>query len=258
LSHTLGAIAVLTVLSRGQSGLKLTPALFRPRLDLIWRLLRISVPAGFDGMLVVVGQLWFLGIVTTLGVEPLAAHGIALRWEALGYLSGAAFGTAAMTLVGQNLGARRYDQAAKAGWLAFGLGCGIMSIMGAVFLILAPQMFQLFCPKPEQAPIIDLGIPALRLVAFGMPPLASTIVFTFALRGAGDTRVPVLITWLGFLGVRIPLTYWLRQPLVDLGPFGTWHGGLFGAWLAMFADLYVRGGLIFWRFASGRWKRVRV
>ena len=94
--------------------------------------------------------------------------------------------------------------------------------------------------------------------AFAMPAVACTIIFTYALRGAGDTRVPVLITWVGFLGVRIPLTYWLRQPLVDLGPLGTWHGGLFGAWLAMFADLYVRGALILWRFASGHWKRVRV
>src|SRR5437879_6148173 len=112
LSHTLGAIAVLTVLARGRSGLKLEFALFKPRLDLIWRLLRVSVPAGLDGMLVVVGQLWFLSIVNELGTEVAAAHGIALRWEALGYLSGAAFGTAAMTLVGQNLGARRFDQAA--------------------------------------------------------------------------------------------------------------------------------------------------
>src|SRR5207253_6590349 len=121
-SHTLGAIAVVILLARGRSGLKLELALFKPRFDLVWRLLRVSVPAGFDGMLVVVGQLWFLSIVNTLGDETIAAHGIALRWEALGYLSGAAFGTAAMTLVGQNLGARRYDQAAKAGWIAFGLG----------------------------------------------------------------------------------------------------------------------------------------
>ena len=51
----------------------------------------------------------------------------------------------------------------------------------------------------------------LRLVAFAMPALASTIVFTYALRGAGDTRVPVLFTWTGFLLVRIPLAYVLTH-----------------------------------------------
>ena len=260
LSHTLGAITVLTVLARGRSGLKLHATLFWPRFDLIYRLLRVSVPAGFDGMLVVVGQLWFLSIVNTLGTEATAAHGIALRWEALGYLSGAAFGTAAMTLVGQNLGARRFDQAAKAGWLAFGLGLGVMSAMGAIFLILAPQMFQLFCPKPEQAPIIELGIPALRLVAFGMPPLASTIVFTFALRGAGDTRVPVLFTWVGFFVVRLPLAYVLTGDGISLGSVHV-PGlglGLMGAWWAMLADLGVRGVFFFVRFVRGPWQRQTV
>ena len=50
-------------------------------------------------------------------------------------------------------------------------------------------------------------MPVLRLVAFAMPALACCIIFTYALRGAGDTRVPVLFTWIGF-GIRIPLAYW--------------------------------------------------
>ena len=74
--------------------------------------------------------------------------------------------------------------------------------------------------------------------------MACCIVFSFALRGAGDTRVPVLFTWIGFLGVRLPLAYLFTQGYVDLSGLGTWLGGdprLFGAWLAMFADLLVRG-----------------
>src|SRR5439155_26519362 len=124
----------------------------------------------------------------------------------------------------------------------------VMTAMGLVFFMFAPQMFQLFCPKPEQAPIIELGVPVLRLVAFAMPLLASTIVFTNALRGAGDTRVPVLFTWVGFFAVRIPLAYLLAFPRLDLGPLGTLPGfglGLFGTWLAMFADRLVRGAFFF-------------
>jgi putative MATE family efflux protein len=261
LSHTLGALAVLALMARGRSGLGLHLVHFRPRLDLIWRLLRVSVPAGLDGMLVVVGQLWFLSIVNKLGDETIGAHGIALRWEALGYLSGAAFGTAAMTLVGQHLGAGRRDRAARSGWLAFGLGCGVMSTMGLIFFVFAPQMFQLFCPSPEQAPIVALGVPVLRLVAFAMPPLAATIVFTYSLRGAGDTRVPVLFTWIGFFIVRIPLAYFFTSDTVSLGSLGTLPGlglGLLGAWWAMFADLLVRGVFFFLRFARGAWMQQKV
>ena len=122
-------------------------------------------------------------------------------------------------------------------------------------------MFVFFCPNPEQRPIVEAGVPVLRLVAFAMPALACTVILTSALRGAGDTRVPVLFTWLGFLGVRIPLTYLLCLDRLDLGPLGVWPGwemGLIGAWLAMFVDLHVRGALVLWRFAGGRWRRIQV
>jgi putative MATE family efflux protein len=261
LSHTIGATVVLWVLARGRYGLYLCWGLFWPRMDLIRRLLRISIPAGLDSLSLVVGQFWFLSIINRLGNVASGAHGIAIIWEALGYLSGAAFGTAAMTLVGQNLGAGRPDQASRSGWLAFGLGCGVMTFMACVFYTLAPWMFQLFCPQESQKPIIEMGVPVLRLVAFAMPFLASTIVFTSALRGAGDTRIPVLFTWTGFFVVRIPLAYFLTLPVVDLGPLGSYAGwdlGLLGAWWAMFADIVVRGVFFLYRFAWGAWHQQRV
>jgi putative MATE family efflux protein len=261
LSHVIGAIAVIVVLLRGRYGLRLDLRLLRPRLDLLRRLLRISGPAGADSLSVAVGQLWFLGIVNNLGDAAKAAHGIAIGWEALGYLSGAAFGTAAMTLVGQHKGGGRPAEAARSGWVAFAMGCGVMTLMGMVFFTLAPQMFRLFCPDPSQEEIVQTGIPALRLVAFAMPALASCIIFTSALRGAGDTRVPVLFTWLGFFGIRLPLAYLLTLTVIDLGPLGQYRGfslGLMGAWLAMFVDLLVRGLFFLARFRSGRWQDVGV
>jgi putative MATE family efflux protein len=257
ISHALGALAVLLVLARGRAGLRLRLDQLWPDWGLQWRLSRVSLPAGADSMSLAFCQLWFLTVVNDLGNTAATAHGLALKWEGMGYLSGGAFGTAAMALVGQNLGAGRPDRAARSAWTAFALGQAVMAAMALIFFTFAPEMFRLFAPNPEQQPVIGLGMPVLRLVAFAMPALACTIIFTYSLRGAGDTRVPVLITWLGFLGVRIPLAYWLREPIVHLGPW-TWHGGLFGAWIAMFVDLYVRGILLLLRFVSGRWKRVKV
>ena len=154
-----------------------------------------------------------------------------------------------MTLVGQNLGARRPHEAERSGWRAFALGCGVMTAMAAIFFTFAPWLFAPFCP-PGQEVIIKTGVPVLRLVAFAMPALASTMIFTAALRGAGDTRVPVLFTWVGFLLVRIPLAYLLTSESIGLG--------LRGAWWAMAADLFVRGAFFWWRFAGGRWKQAVV
>src|SRR5262249_47803464 len=151
-------------LAGGWFGLRLDWRLLWPDYHLLHRLLRVSIPAGFDSLSVTVGQLWFLSLVNRLGDVARAAHGIALGWEAMAFLSGAAFGTAAMTLVGQNLGAGRPDQAARSGWTAFGLGAAVMCTMGVIFFTLAPWMFAQFCPDPEQAPIIDAGVPVLRLV----------------------------------------------------------------------------------------------
>ena len=180
----------------------------------------------------------------------------------LGYLSGSAFGTAAMTLVGQNLGAGRPDQAAKSGWTAFGLGCAVMSAMGLIFYTFCPWMARLFCEEGA-SPGGDCrgcrGCAAVDRVRHAGIGLVDH--FDFGVTRAGDTVVPVVISWIGFLGVRIPLAYALALPGVDLGPLGYWQCaglGLHGAWMAMFADIVVRGLIFLWRFAGGRWKRMRV
>lgn len=260
-SHMLGGLVVLALLLRGHSGLELRLHLLRPDFHLLYRLLRISVPAAVDSLSVVICQFWYLSIVNQLGDVASSAHGVAIRWEALGFLSGVAFGTAAMTLVGQNLGARQPQQASRSGWVAFGMGCLLMSMMGLLFFVLARPMFLLFFPYPWQHASVVAGVPVLRLIALAQPALASAIIFTFALRGAGDTTFPVFITWIGFLLVRIPVAYWLALPEIHLGPLGTltgWNLGLFGAWMAMFADLILRGGLFMFRFRSGAWQRIKV
>jgi Na+-driven multidrug efflux pump len=134
-------------------------------------------------------------------------------------------------------------------------------MMGATFALLARPMFELFCPKLEQADIIETGVPVLRLVAIAMPPLASAIVFTSALRGAGDTRVPVIFTWIGFFAVRIPLAYYLAFAEFEVPYLGYVAGldmGLYGCWLAMIADLILRGGFFLARFAHGGWQKQKV
>jgi len=122
-------------------------------------------------------------------------------------------------------------------------------------------MFLFYCPKPEQAPVVAAGVPVLRLVAFAMPALAACHVFSSGLRGAGDTRWPLVFTTVGFFAVRLPLTFLLCEPSVILPGGGVLPGlglGLYGCWLAMQADLWFRGALFLWRFTTGDWQQTRV
>ena len=250
ISHLLGCLLVIWTLIRGRFDLQLNFGLLKPNVELIRRLLRVSLPAAFDSLSIGFFQFVFLSMINNLGEVAGSAHGIAIRLEAFGYLSGIAFAIAAAALVGRSLGARRPDLAAQAGWVALTYAGGMMAFMGILFFTFARPMFRIFCPDQGQVEVIDTGVPVLQLVAFAMPGLAATIVLQQLLRAAGDTRFPVLFTWAGFLGVRLPLAYLLTLPSVGLG--------LFGAWLAMFVDIYVRGAFFVWRFASGNWQRVKV
>ncbi len=251
--EALGGLAVLAILAKGRSGLRLDLAGLWPNWRESWRILRISLPAAGESLTNVFCQLWFLGLINRLGATATAAHGVAIRCEALAFLTVTAFSIAASTLVGQYLGAGRPDLAAKAGRTAWGIGVVLLVVVGSLIYVEAEAMFGLFLGG-KQPRVVAEGVPVLRIVAFALPFLATLNVLNGALRGAGDTRWPWLIVLVGYLGIRMPLTYWLTGSTTD----GGWDLGLRGAWLAMFFDLTLRGILVAARFLNGGWKTARV
>lgn len=253
LAEATGGIVILAILIRGRSGLKLRAEWLRPIPADLRRLLRVSVPAAAESGTNSLCQLWFLRLINSLGDVATAAHGVAIRCEAIAFLTVAAFAVPASTLTGQALGANRSDLAIRAGRTACVLGVLVLSLLGLALYGLADGMFGMFLGG-GRTEVARLGVPVLRLIAFAMPIFAVLTVLSAALRGAGDTRVPMLIVLVGYLAVRIPLTYWLTRP-ASQGGLGY---GLYGAWMAMFADLIVRGTMVAWRYWSGRWVHVRV
>jgi putative MATE family efflux protein len=251
--EAVGGLIVLAVLARGRSGLRLGWEGMIPVWPEIERILRVSVPAAGESLTNVVCQLWFLGLINKLGSVATAAHGVAIRCEAIAFLTVTAFAVAASTLTGQYLGAGRPDLAGRAARNAWGLGVVVLSMLGLLLYTQAGPMFAVFLGG--QKPLVALeGVPVLRIVAFAMPALATINVLSGALRGAGDTRWPWVFVLLGYLAVRLPLTYLLCTP-ASQGGLGL---GLRGAWIAMFADLSVRGLLVAARFLQGGWRQGRV
>jgi Na+-driven multidrug efflux pump len=93
------------------------------------------------------------------------------------------------------------------------------------------------------------GIPAFRLIAFAQPFIGVSIIYMNALRGAGDTRWPMLFSLICGVGIRVPLAY--------LGAI-VLEGGLIGAWCGMWGDNLVRAVLAGIRFTLGGWQKTRV
>jgi putative MATE family efflux protein len=249
----IGGVVMLTLLIRGRSGLILGMANLRPDRGAIGRLLRISLPAAGDSLTNVGCQLWFLRLINRLGPVATAAHGVAIRCEAIAFLTISAFAVAASTLCGQYLGARRPPLAARSARTAWVMGRAFLSLLGVVLYTRGEAMFQVFLAG-RQPEVLAEGVDVLRIVALAMPALATINVLNGTLNGSGDTRWPWGITLAGYLLVRIPLTYLLITPEAD----GGWAMGLRGAWIAMFIDLHVRALLVAARFLDGGWLKARV
>ncbi len=262
IAQTFGGILVMATLARGggrakaavitgAAALRLRLHQMRPCPATIWRLLRIGVPAGLDGVTIWVGQLLFVRIINGLAAGDeqthiYAAHIIGIRIESLSYLSAYAWATAAATMVGQSLGARDPDRAERSGQIAARQAAAIAVVLTVFYLTMAPRLYGLFT---SQQRVIDIGVPALRWLALFQISCVLMIVYPGALRGAGDTRFPLMFAVVGMAFVRLPLA-WLGGHVL--------RWGLPGAWIGMFGDMTMRALLGAWRFRQGGWKRIRV
>jgi Na+-driven multidrug efflux pump len=224
-----------------------------PRRQVVARILRISVPAAGETLVNATCQLWFLGLINRLGTEATAAHGVALRCEALAFLLLMSFSVSGGTLAGQYLGARRRDLADQAARTAWAVSVVVSCLLGLILYTQADAMMRIFLrdARPE---LIESGRDVLQLISFALPALATIQVFSGVLRGVGETRSPMLIALIGYLGVRIPLTY----ICTGLVPSLSEGYGLLGAWIAMFADLVARAVMIGARFLQGKWKLIDI
>ncbi|MFO1021915.1 MAG: MATE family efflux transporter [Planctomycetales bacterium] len=251
IARIVGFVVSLLFLLRGRSGLRLEAALLFPRWDWIQRMLRIGIPAMGDGLLMWVGHFLFIMIIANLATGELgranyAAHMVAINIEALTYLPAVALGTSAATLVGHSLGAGQPLEAWRYGQRAAFI-CGCYSILTAVIYFSgAGAIFRIMHRDPL---VQEIGSSAFRYLAIYQIPLVFLIVYTSVLRGAGDTRTPVLFTILGTLLVRLPVAY-----LCGI----YWHGGLLGAWTGMMVDVWIRCLLATTYYYRGAWLKTSV
>jgi len=145
--------------------------------------------------------------------------------------------------------------------VALAAGTAFMTGVGVLFYFGSEPLAEFFLGARESS-VVPLAARLLRIVAFTMPALATTMILAGGLRGAGDTRTPLLVTLTGFLTTRIPLAYFFAHEGVILAG-ADWEitglgWGVPGAWYAMVIDTFVRCLLITLRFLQGGWKRIVV
>jgi MATE family multidrug resistance protein len=241
-----GGILVVAILLKGRAGIQLTLSGLRPDGELIRRILHVGLPSGMEQFLFRSGHMVYARILAELGTVAFAANQVAINGWSLSFMPGFGFALAATTLVGQSLGAGDPDGAQQRGYTAYRLGAGLMGIVGLTFVLFPAQIVGFFTDDPQ---VVALGTMPLRMVGLIQPILGASMIFAGALRGAGDTRWPMIVTGGSIWLIRLPLAYLMG---VVLG----W--GLAGVWGALVIDLVIRSVLNYLRFRSGKWKTIKV
>jgi MATE family multidrug resistance protein len=198
-----------------------------PSLDRLRRLVNLGAPAA--GQILLEVGAWNLATLSAGWLTPvaLATHQIVLNYASLTYMVPLGVAAAAAVSVGHAVGAGDAERARRAGWLALGLGTAFMLLAAVVFLTAPGPLIALYTRDPQ---VMAVGPSLLGLAAAFQIFDGIQTVSTGALRGLGETRVPMLANLVG---------YWVLGLPLGLTLCFVFHWGIYGLWIGLLAALIV-------------------
>jgi putative MATE family efflux protein len=268
IAWNLGALLMALVLVRGTHGVRLMMRRIKPHRITLGRLIRISIPSGIETFGMWFGNFLIIMIVGSFAAKGLlGSHIVAIRIEAFSFLPGFAMSMAASTLAGQYLGAGSPRLAKMAIFRCTAISASIMFCFGLLFIFFGEQITGLFSQQPTH---LELVPQLLFICGITQIPFAISICIRGSLRGAGDTRAVMILTWVSTYAIRLPLAYFCSG--VDLTVFGRTienplpilellfglEPGLVGLWIALCGEHVTRALLFMGRFFHGGWVHVKV
>ena len=244
ISHCLGFILFLAAAIYGRWHVKLDPwQLLKPSRTIIVRILKLGLPSSVEEFLrtfnIVVSSYLLVG----LGTSAFAAHQIAVTVESISFMPGFGFAIAATAVTGQMLGAQKTEEARKAVIRSLGLASLVMGAAAIVFILAPEQIAGLFTTDVE---LISLAAVAIFIAGFEQLSLATEFVYAGTLRGAGDTRTPMVVSFLGMWLLRLPGLYVAIYVL---------HWGLAGVWAVFVMDWTLRALVMYILVRRFDWER---
>jgi putative MATE family efflux protein len=209
------------------------------------RLLYIGYPVAVEQVVLQFGFFLFLSLIGRYyGTEAFAAYNVGLNMLNAAMVVGVGFAIAGATLVGQHLGAGDAEGAARSGWRACGMAVAAMTLIGLMVVLNATALAQFFIGSDAVA--VQRTIEFTYIMAAMLPLLGVDMAIGGSLRGAGDTRFPLVTSFLGLIGVRCALA----------GTFTFFHLPVIWVYSSIIGDYMLKGSLLIWRFKSGGWKHV--
>jgi putative MATE family efflux protein len=246
ISQSIGGALGLWLLFSGRTRLQLTLSNFRLDRNIIWRLLRIGIPASITGMQRNLPYLVLVWFISPFGTFAVAAHSLMQRVDGFIRTPAASLGSAAGILAGQNLGADQPERAEKGGWLAVGLYTSVIVIVSVLIWFWAEYIVRIFNTEPG---FVEIAATFMRIQIVGYLLFGLIVGLSMCIDGVGDTMITMLVTLLTMWLIQVPLAYFLPN-FTNLGVYGV-------QWAIVFA-LVMRAVIYLIYFRLGRWKRKRI
>jgi putative MATE family efflux protein len=239
----IGVIYQFYRLLRGTERIRVLRRQVRLNLEVLVRLLRVSLMGIFQFAIVQTSWIGLVRIVSFFGASAVAGYTIAIRIVIFVILPSWGLSNAAATLVGQNLGAKQPERAETSVWRTGFYNMLFLGAVGIGFVIFAEPIVRLFSHDPA---VVPLAASCLRIVSYGNIGYAYGMVMLQAFNGAGDTVTPTIVNFFGFWVFEIPFAYWLA---IHQG----WHSnGVYWSIVIAEGSIAVASIVLFKR---GRWKQ---
>ncbi len=246
ITQGLGGAIALWFLFSGRTRITVTLKGFNFDSNLIWRMVKIGLPASTMLMVITFTELILVRFITPFGTSAVAAQSLAQRIDQFVQNLSGGLGIAAGVLGGQNLGAGHPERASRTAWLAVGLANGISMICSLIIWFQIESILYIFNSDPT---LVNIAATFLRIQIVGYLVWGLVVALSLFLNGVGDTLVTMLTNLITMFGVQLTLAYFLPQ-VTSLGVYGVRWAIVTGVLMrAIIYPTYVK---------LGRWKRKKV
>lgn len=220
-----------------------------PDFRMMGRILTIGLPQALEIGGIWLIQIYVLRVISELGDACVGAHNIAIRIESMSFLPGFAIGMAGATLVGQYLGTGSVRMALSTVHRCIRYSVAFMGVMGILFFCFPGVFVEIFASNSEG--LMAAAVPVVRVFLLVEPFYAAMLMIKMCLRGAGDTRRVMYVSYgcMGFFRVLcLMLWSWLWPETLSL----------VGIWLLFTVDMAVEYLILNKMLKGLRWARRRV
>lgn len=190
IAQAISAVLVLRTLLREQSSIRLIPRELHMHWPMLGKIIRVGIPAALQLAVTAFSNIFVQSYINYFGADCMSGWTAYTKIDQLMFLPMQSLALSATTFVGQNLGAGDTPRAQQGVRRALGISLAVTAVLMVPVLVFAPQLTAFFNRKAE---VVAYGTLLLRYISPFYLLCCINQIYSGALRGAGNSQVPMVI-----------------------------------------------------------------